>query len=75
MSGTEGLSIDYKLLQDDVLRGVIEAFVMQEGTDYGLSEFSLESKVKTVLKQLQSGKAELVFDPETQSCNIRGVLC
>lgn len=58
-------------LAADVLRAVIESFVLREGTDYGEVEFSLEQKVARVVRQLQLGEAHIVFDPETSSVDIR----
>jgi uncharacterized protein YheU (UPF0270 family) len=62
--------IPHSAISSEALRGVIEEFVSREGTDYGAGDFSLESKVATVLKQLESGKAYLVFDPASESCDI-----
>lgn len=52
------------------LRGVVEAFVNREGTDYGEQERSLDDKVSRVLQQLERGEAHIVFDPETESINL-----
>jgi uncharacterized protein YheU (UPF0270 family) len=57
-------------LEPDTLRAVIESFVLREGTDYGLHEASLESKVAQVLRQLQRGEAHITFDPATESVNV-----
>jgi uncharacterized protein YheU (UPF0270 family) len=62
--------IPHTAISFDALRGVIEEFVSREGTDYGTGSFSLESKVASVLKQLESGKAFLVFDPASETCDI-----
>jgi uncharacterized protein YheU (UPF0270 family) len=62
--------IPYQSLRSDALRGIIEEFVSREGTEYGTQAYSLESKVETVLKQLESGNACLVFDPATETCDI-----
>jgi uncharacterized protein len=53
-----------------VLRAVIESFVLREGTDYGEREFSLDQKVARVIRQLERGEAQIVFDPETESVAI-----
>ena len=37
--------IPHRLLSADALRGVIEAFVTREGTDYGMQEVPLAMKV------------------------------
>lgn len=57
-------------LSAEALRGVIEAFVMREGTDYGAVEWSTEEKVAQVERALRRGEAVLVFDPLTESCTI-----
>ena len=57
-------------LSPEALQGVIEEFVTREGTDYGHAERTLEGKIQAVYRQLQSGDVAIVFDPESQSCNI-----
>lgn len=57
-------------LSADALRGVVEAFVLREGTDYGERAFSLEQKVAHVMRQLEKGEADVVFDPNTESVDI-----
>ena len=37
--------ISHCLLSPEALRGVIEAFVTREGTDYGLQDVALATKV------------------------------
>jgi uncharacterized protein YheU (UPF0270 family) len=64
------MQIPYGELTSDALRGVVEAFILREGTDYGAREFSLDEKVAHVMAQLEGGEAQIVFDPETQSVDI-----
>jgi uncharacterized protein YheU (UPF0270 family) len=54
--------IPHRMLSPDALRGVIEAFVTREGTDYGVQEVSLETKVLQVQQQLEAGTAVIVYD-------------
>ena len=61
------VEIPYESLSADALRGVIEAFVLQEGTDYGPTEYSLDDKVKRVMRQLERKEARIVFDPVTET--------
>jgi uncharacterized protein YheU (UPF0270 family) len=68
--GDNGLTIPYQQLSAGALRGVVEAFILREGTDYGRREFSLEEKVAHVIAQLEREAAAIVFDPETQSIDI-----
>jgi uncharacterized protein YheU (UPF0270 family) len=58
-------------LSADVLKSVIESFVLREGTDYGECELSLESKVARVKGQLERGEVQIVFDPDTDSVDIQ----
>ncbi|HEY3699783.1 MAG TPA: YheU family protein [Spongiibacteraceae bacterium] len=57
-------------LSDEALQGVIEEFIMREGTDYGAVEWSLADKARQLRAQLRSGAAQIVFDPITESCTI-----
>ena len=63
--------IPYRMLSPDALRGVIEAFVTHEGTDYGTQEVPLETKVMHVQQQLEAGTAVIVYDEESESCTIQ----
>lgn len=63
-------SIPHTELTSSALRGVVEAFILREGTDYGAREFSLDEKVANVMSQLERGEAQIVFDPESQSVDI-----
>jgi uncharacterized protein YheU (UPF0270 family) len=64
------VEIPYTDLSADALRGVIESFVLREGTEYGEREVSLERKVADVLRQLDRGEAQIVFDPNTETVDI-----
>jgi uncharacterized protein YheU (UPF0270 family) len=61
-------------LAPDTLQALVESFVLREGTDYGEQELPLATKVGQVLRQLQRGEARIVFDPATESVDIRLVL-
>ena len=64
------MQIPYDMIPADTLRNLIEEFVTREGTSYGDREFSVETLVAQVLKQLQRGEATVVFDPESESTSI-----
>jgi len=57
-------------LKPDTLRAVIESFVLREGTDYGVRETPLETKVAQVMLQLRRGEAHITFDPASESVNV-----
>ena len=64
------LSIPYRQLSPEALTGIIEEFINREGTDYGDKIYSLEEKRNQLLLQLEREEAFIVFDPESESCNI-----
>jgi uncharacterized protein len=64
------IEIPYQELSEAALRGVIEAFVLREGTEYGERDVSLERKAADVLRQLEKGEAQIVFDPNTETVDI-----
>ena len=57
-------------LSVQALRGVIESFVLREGTDYGEREYSLEEKVEQVRTQIEQGLARILFDPQTSTVTL-----
>src|ERR1700736_1088944 len=66
----EPVFVPHAELSADALPGVVESFVLREGTDYGEREFSLEQKLAHVYRQLECGEAQIVFDPNTETIDI-----
>jgi uncharacterized protein YheU (UPF0270 family) len=64
------IAVPHTELAADVLRAVIESFVLREGTDYGEVEYSLADKVAYVHRQLERGEARIVFDPQSATVDI-----
>jgi len=64
------LIIPYHQLSPEALNGLIEEFVTRDGTDYGEVEVPIGTKTNQVLGQLKSGKAVIIFDQESETCNI-----
>ena len=62
------MMMPHRMLSPEALRGVIEAFITREGTDYGLHEVPLATKVGQVRHQLDAGIAVIVYDEATESC-------
>lgn len=69
-NSAEPVVVPHTELGPDLLRAVIESFVLREGTDYGERELSLDQKVARVIRQLERGEAQIVFDPDTESVGI-----
>ena len=66
----ESIEIPYTELSDTALYGLIESFVLREGTDYGEAHHTLADKVRQVLRQLARREARIVFDPGSESVDI-----
>ena len=66
------VDVPHTALAANVLRAVIESFVLREGTDYGERELPLELKVGRVMRLLERGEARIVFDPRTDTVSIVG---
>ena len=62
--------IPYEQLSSEALHGVIEEFVTRDGTDYGEREIPLETKIAQVMEKIKIGKAVIVFDQKSETCNI-----
>ena len=57
-------------LTNAALLGVIDAFILREGTDYGHQDFTLDEKRDRVRAMLQSGAAEICFYPENEHIDV-----
>jgi uncharacterized protein YheU (UPF0270 family) len=64
------IAIPHTELSPEALAGVVESFVLREGTDYGDREYSLAEKVTHVMRQLERGEARIIFDPNTETVDI-----
>jgi len=64
------VQVPHRELSDEALRGVIESFVLREGTDYGERDVPHDAKITQVLRQLERGEAKIMFDPVTESIDI-----
>lgn len=64
------VAVPHTELSPEALRGVVESFVLREGTDYGERDVPFETKVAQVMRQLERGEARILFDPVTQGVAI-----
>jgi uncharacterized protein YheU (UPF0270 family) len=65
-----GVEVPINALQPDTVQKIIEEFILREGTDYGAGEWSLAEKVSQVRRQLEQGRARILYDEETESCTL-----
>ena len=66
----EPVEVPWRDISPAALRGVVEAFVLREGTDYGAREFTHEQKVAQLLAALERGEARILYDPATESVTL-----
>ena len=64
------MKIPYTELSQEALLGVMDAFILREGSDYGHEEITIDQKRSRVLSMLQSGEAEIVFYQESDHIDI-----
>lgn len=64
------VEIPREALSKEALHGIIDSFILREGTDYGSQEISHEAKYQQILKQLDKGHIKIVFDPESESVTL-----
>lgn len=64
------LLIPYQELSADTLDGLIEAFVLREGTEYGEQDISLSDKVAQVKLQLQADQLVILYSELHESVDI-----
>ena len=52
------------------LNGIIENFILREGTDYGLVEVTYEKKADQIRRQIDKGEIKIVFDQSTETVSL-----
>ena len=57
-------------LSSEALDGVIDDYIVREGTDYGHRDITLEEKRSEIRRELATGRAYIVFDPVTRSTTL-----
>lgn len=61
--------IPQEMLEAETLTRLIEDFVTRDGTDNG-DETPLDTRVARVRRALDKGEAVIVFDPESEQCQL-----
>ena len=61
--------IPFDLIEADTLNNLLEDFVTREGTDNG-DDTPLDLRVERARHALKRGEAVIVFDPESQQCQL-----
>lgn len=66
----DGVNVPLEKINSDTLKKLITEFVTREWEEVGDAAYTLEDKINQVLSQLNEGKAKIVFDLRTETCNI-----
>ena len=64
------IEIPWQRLSPEQLKAVAEAYILREGTDYGLEELAIDVKLKRLLGLIQQREVIITFDASTESFNI-----
>ncbi len=66
----EGIDVPLDQINPDTLRNMVNEFVTREWSELSDSGYSLDNKIDQVIQQLKEGKAKVVFDLKSETCNI-----
>ncbi|MBT4760794.1 MAG: YheU family protein [Bdellovibrionaceae bacterium] len=65
-----GVEVPWQQIGKEALSGLVQEFVLREGTDYGQNTYSIDQKIEHVMSQLRSNKAKVVYDATSDSCSL-----
>ncbi|MDG0816298.1 YheU family protein [Bdellovibrio svalbardensis] len=57
-------------LSAEALEGIIESYILREGTDYGVQEVSFDKKKEQIARQIDKKEIRIVFDFNTESVTL-----
>lgn len=57
-------------LSSDALNGIIENFILREGTDYGVVEVEFDKKKSQIQKQIDCGDVKIIYDQSTETVSL-----
>lgn len=57
-------------LSEQALAGIIENFILREGTDYGTVEVSYQKKAEQIRRQIDRGEIKIVFDQAAETVSL-----
>lgn len=64
------IEIQPEQLSDEAIAGIIENFILREGTDYGSVEVSFERKSEQIRQQIDCGEIKIVFVQDSETINL-----
>jgi len=61
------LEVPYDKLSPEALRGVLEEYATRGGYE---EDMSIDGRVGQLMQQLKTGKAKIMFDPDSGTTNL-----
>ena len=65
-----GIIVPFEKLSPEALDGLLEEFVLREGTDYGNKTYTIEEKKEQVYKQIKAKYVVVVYDQISEACTL-----
>lgn len=62
--------VPWQQVSPEALEGIIEEFILREGTDYGEQEVNFERKKADILNQLKAGSICIVYSELHETINL-----
>ena len=69
----EGVIVPHDRITPDTLMKMVEEFVTRDWSELTDAGRTLDEKIEQVIQQLKDGRAKVVFDLTTETCNIISV--
>ena len=66
----EGVVVPLERINPETLRKMVEEFVTREWSELADTWYTFEDKIRQVIQQLQDGRACVVYDLTSETCNI-----
>ncbi len=64
------IEVPYQTLSSQVVKRIVEDYVLEEGTDYGVYQYDLSEKVAQVMRQLENGYAKIFYDSKKETAYV-----
>ncbi len=64
------VEVPHRQIEPETLQRLIVEYIARDGTFYGEYEMTLDRKVGMIMEQLESGKAVVTWDLESQTSSI-----
>jgi uncharacterized protein YheU (UPF0270 family) len=68
--GEEGIDVPLDRINPDTLRNMVVEYVTRDWSELTDAKYTLDDKIGQVIQQLKDGRAKVVFDLTTGTCNI-----